>query len=124
VLVERYACTILCVSRYSSERFLRNNACVRSIVAPDLLGRFGTVEQLADVIVRKLDSPLPFNMDQQLKDLFNILTISVRDFSPDGLHLLQRIDMTDLQFRPNHRLLAEMERLKELDRGNSWVRRQ
>lgn len=37
-----------------------------------------------------------------------------RPRSLEGLHLLQRIEMRDLQFFPNHRLLAEMERLKGL----------
>jgi hypothetical protein len=41
----------------------------------------------------------------------------------DGLHLLQRIEMRDLQFRPDHRMLAEMERLQELQREtiSAWV---
>jgi len=32
-----------------------------------------------------------------------------------GLHLLQKLDMKDLQFRPHDGLLAEMERLHELE---------
>jgi hypothetical protein len=36
--------------------------------------------------------------------------------SLDGLHLLQKIEMRDLQFSPDHRLLAEMERLQGLQR--------
>jgi hypothetical protein len=39
-----------------------------------------------------------------------------RPRSLDGLHLLQRIEMRDLQFSPDHRLLAEMDRLKGLQR--------
>ena len=35
--------------------------------------------------------------------------------SLDSLHLLQRIDMKDLQFRPDDALLAEMERLHILE---------
>ena len=35
--------------------------------------------------------------------------------SLDGLHLLERIDMNDLQFRPDDRLLAEMGRLGVLE---------
>ena len=34
-----------------------------------------------------------------------------------GVHLLQKIDMKDLQFRPDDRLLAEMERLKKLEQS-------
>lgn len=36
--------------------------------------------------------------------------------SLDGLHLLQRIEMEDLRFRPDDRLLIEMQRLKALER--------
>jgi hypothetical protein len=36
--------------------------------------------------------------------------------SSEGLHLLQSITMEDLQFRPDDRLLLEMDRLKELER--------
>ena len=36
--------------------------------------------------------------------------------SLDGLHLLQKLNMKDLQFRPNHLLLTEMERLHTLER--------
>jgi hypothetical protein len=32
-----------------------------------------------------------------------------------GLHLLQRIEMKDLRFRPDDRLLIEMENLKALE---------
>lgn len=39
-----------------------------------------------------------------------------RPRSLDGLDLLQRIEMRDLQFSPDRRLLAEMERLKGLQR--------
>jgi len=35
--------------------------------------------------------------------------------SLNGLHLLQKIDMKDLQFRPDDALLAEMERLRTLE---------
>lgn len=37
--------------------------------------------------------------------------------SLDGLHLLQRIEMEDLRFRPDDRLLIEMQRLKALERA-------
>ncbi|KAH7378893.1 hypothetical protein BKA64DRAFT_533489, partial [Cadophora sp. MPI-SDFR-AT-0126] len=36
--------------------------------------------------------------------------------SLEGLHLLQKITMEDLQFRPDERLRLEMERLKGLER--------
>src|SRR2546429_9380374 len=35
--------------------------------------------------------------------------------SLSGLHLLQRIDMSDLEFRPHEGLVVEMERLRELE---------
>ncbi len=34
-----------------------------------------------------------------------------------GLHLLQTIEMKDLQFRPDPRILAEMQRLDKLQEG-------
>ena len=44
--------------------------------------------------------------------------------SLEGLHLLQSITMEDLQFRPDERLLVEMERLKGLERETiaAWSR--
>jgi hypothetical protein len=33
-----------------------------------------------------------------------------------GLHVLQAIEMKDLQFGPDHRILAEMHRLEELQK--------
>lgn len=44
--------------------------------------------------------------------------------SLEGLHLLQSITMEDLQFRPDERLLVEMERLKGLERETmaAWNR--
>ena len=44
--------------------------------------------------------------------------------SLEGLHLLQSITMEDLQFRPDERLLVEMERLKGLERETiaAWGR--
>jgi hypothetical protein len=35
--------------------------------------------------------------------------------SSKGLHLLQKLDMKDLQFKPDPRLLTEMRRLQELE---------
>jgi hypothetical protein len=45
--------------------------------------------------------------------------------SRQGVHLLQKIDMKDLQFRPDDRLLAEMERLKKLELSTlaAWTSR-
>ena len=44
--------------------------------------------------------------------------------SLEGLHLLQSITMEDLQFRPDERLLVEMERLEGLERETiaAWSR--
>jgi hypothetical protein len=44
--------------------------------------------------------------------------------SSKGLHLLQKLDMKDLQFAPDPRLLAEMQRLQELERDTirRWER--
>lgn len=36
--------------------------------------------------------------------------------SSKGLHLLQKLDMQDLQFRPDPRLLTEMQRLQDLEK--------
>ena len=36
--------------------------------------------------------------------------------SSRGLHLLQKLDMKDLQFRPDPQLLTEMQRLQELEK--------
>ena len=43
----------------------------------------------------------------------------------DGLNLLQKIDMEDLRFRPDDRLLAEMERLSKLEQQTmaAWTMR-
>lgn len=40
--------------------------------------------------------------------------------SSKGLHLLQKLDMRDLQFKPDPRLLAEIQRLQELDKKKQW----
>jgi len=44
--------------------------------------------------------------------------------SRQGVHLLQKIDMKDLQFRPDDRLLAEMDRLQKLELSTlaAWTR--
>ena len=44
--------------------------------------------------------------------------------SLDGLHLLQEIDMNDLQFHPNDGLLAETKRLRTLEQETiaAWTR--
>ena len=44
--------------------------------------------------------------------------------SLDGLYLLQRIDMDDLRFRPDDRLLSEMKRLHTLEQETmiAWTR--
>ena len=44
--------------------------------------------------------------------------------SLSGLHLLQRIDMSDLEFRPHEGLVVEMERLHELEQETIvlWAR--
>jgi hypothetical protein len=44
--------------------------------------------------------------------------------SLNGLHLLQKIDMKDLRFRPHEGLLDEMERLQKLEEEtiHSWTR--
>src|SRR6266516_2553599 len=41
-----------------------------------------------------------------------------------GLHLLQRINMEDLRFYPDSRMLSEMERLHKLEQGTmtAWAR--
>ena len=44
--------------------------------------------------------------------------------SLDGLHLLQKIDMNDLRFRSHDGLMAETERLRQLEQATiaSWAR--
>ena len=44
--------------------------------------------------------------------------------SLSGLHLLQKIDMNDIGFRPHEYLVAEMERLRQLEETTiaSWAR--
>ena len=44
--------------------------------------------------------------------------------SLSGLHLLQKIDMNDLEFRPHDDLVAEMGRLHQLEQETlaSWAR--
>ena len=44
--------------------------------------------------------------------------------SLSGLHILQKIDMNDLEFRPHGDLVAEMGRLHQLEQETlaSWAR--
>ena len=44
--------------------------------------------------------------------------------SLNGLHLLQEIDMNDLRYHPHDSLIAEMERLRQLEQATiaSWAR--
>jgi len=46
--------------------------------------------------------------------------------SLSGLHLLQKIDMNDLEFRPHDDLVAEMGRLHQLEQETlaSWARQE
>ena len=46
--------------------------------------------------------------------------------SLSGLHLLQKIDMNDLEFRPHNDLVMEMGRLHQLEQETlaSWVRQE
>ena len=59
--------------------------------------------------------PTARGQDAHRKFCSNYVQLS-RLRSLEGLHLLQSITMEDLQFRPDERLIVEMERPKELQR--------
>ncbi|KAH8586722.1 hypothetical protein B0O99DRAFT_643776 [Bisporella sp. PMI_857] len=70
---------------------------------------------LATAVLDLKDDPTARGQDGHKKYCSTYVQLS-RLRSLDGLHLLQRIDMEDLRFRPDDRLLIEMQRLKALER--------
>jgi hypothetical protein len=65
---------------------------------------------LTTAVLDLKDDPTTKGQDRHKKYCFTYAQLS-RLRSLDGLHLLQKIDMEDLRFRPDNRLLIEMERL-------------
>jgi hypothetical protein len=60
------------------------------------------------------DDPSAKGQDMHRKFCSMLVQLS-RPQSLDGLYLLQKLDMKDLQFRPHDGLLTEMERLHKLE---------
>jgi hypothetical protein len=73
------------------------------------------VSTLTTAVLDLKHDPSARGQDAHKKYCSNYVQLS-RLRSPEGLHLLQSITMEDLQFRPDERLLVEMERLKGLER--------
>jgi hypothetical protein len=70
---------------------------------------------LTTAVLDLKDDPTARGQDGHKKYCSTYVQLS-RLRSLDGLHLLQRIEMEDLRFRPDDRLLVEMQRLKALER--------
>jgi hypothetical protein len=70
---------------------------------------------LTAAILDLKDDPSSKGQDHHRKFCSFYVQLS-RTPSLDGLHLLQKLDMKDLQFRPSPQLLTEMERLHTLER--------
>ncbi|KAL6405632.1 hypothetical protein AUP68_10483 [Ilyonectria robusta] len=68
------------------------------------------------------DDPTIRGQDRHRKFCSTYVQLS-RLRSSEGLHLLQKIDMKDLQFGPDPRLLTEMQRLQELEKETiaTWL---
>jgi hypothetical protein len=76
---------------------------------------------LTNAVLDLKHDPSARGQDGHKKYCSNYVQLS-RLRSLQGLHLLQSITMEDLQFRPDERLLIEIERLRELERETiaSW----
>ncbi|KAJ5082332.1 hypothetical protein N7532_011375 [Penicillium argentinense] len=70
---------------------------------------------LASAILDLKDDPTIRGLDRHRKFCSTYVQLS-RLRSSEGLHLLQRLDMKDLQFGPDPRLLSEIQRLQELEK--------
>lgn len=70
---------------------------------------------LTSAILDLKDDPTIRGLDRHRKFCSTCVQLS-RLRSSKGLHLLQRLDMKDLQFGPDPRLLSEIQRLQELDK--------
>jgi hypothetical protein len=62
------------------------------------------------------DDPTICGLDHHRKYCSLNVQLLSRIQSSKGLHLLQKLDMKDLQFRPDPQLLTEMKRLKQLEK--------
>jgi hypothetical protein len=76
---------------------------------------------LTDAVLDLKHDPSARGQDAHKKYCSNYVQLS-RLRSLEGLHLLQSITIEDLQFRPDERLLIEIERLRGLERETiaSW----
>jgi hypothetical protein len=70
---------------------------------------------VASAILGLKDDPTFRGLDRHRKFCSTYVQLS-RLRSSKGLHLLQKLDMKDLQFGPDPRLLTEMQRLQELEK--------
>lgn len=70
---------------------------------------------LTSAILDLKDDPTIRGLDRHRKFCSTYVQLS-RLRSSKGLHLLQRLDMKDLQFGPDPRLLSEIQRLQELEK--------
>jgi hypothetical protein len=70
---------------------------------------------LTSAILDLKDDPTIRGLDRHRKFCSTYVQLS-RLRSSKGLYLLQRLDMSDLQFGPDPRLLTEMQRLQELEK--------
>ncbi|KAH7028450.1 hypothetical protein B0J12DRAFT_584062 [Macrophomina phaseolina] len=70
---------------------------------------------LSAAILDLKDDPARRGQDGHRKYCSTYVQLS-RLRSSKGLHILQKIDMTDLRFGPDPRLLTEMQRLQELEK--------
>ncbi|KAJ5100153.1 hypothetical protein N7532_007154 [Penicillium argentinense] len=75
----------------------------------------GQGSTLASAILDLKDDPTIRGLDRHRKFCSTYVQLS-RLRSSEGLHLLQRLDMKDLQFEPDPRLLSEIQRLQELEK--------
>ena len=77
---------------------------------------------LTNAVLDLKDDPTRKGFDRHKKFCSNYVQLS-RLEALDRLHLLQKIQMSDLQFAPDNRLLAEMERLKGLQQETvaAWL---
>jgi hypothetical protein len=77
---------------------------------------------LPTAILDLKDDPSMKGQDEHKKFCSNYVQLS-RPQSLDGTHLLRKIDMSDLRFRPHSRLVAEVERLRALEQNTmaAWA---
>ena len=78
---------------------------------------------LTKAVLDLIDNPTRKGQDRHKKFCSMYVQLS-RLQSLEGLYLLQKIQMSDLQFSPDSRLLTEMERLKRLQQETvtAWLK--